>query len=178
MNNAKKTEDFLRYTGKKTCSFFFFNKNTVPPVALCLFFLSSVIENSSVPLTYSVSANRQYFLISVFAHLIFVSSPFRSAQAGLENVSTVYLSRGNVRMHLWYSLAPGSLVLYVCDFHHAMTSFIYLYVCPCVQCAGSVLRATLWDTRTSPWLLRLSRTGGRKYVILQTPPSLLAYKVQ
>lgn len=59
MNNAKKMEDFLRYTEKKHV-LSFFNKTTVLLVALCLFFLSFVIENSSVSLTYSVSTKRQY----------------------------------------------------------------------------------------------------------------------
>lgn len=61
-------------------------------------------------------------------------------------------------------------------FYFTMTS-LSVCVCPCVQCAGSELRAALWDKRTNTWLPRLSGTSGTKSVILQTPPSLRQYKV-
>lgn len=60
----------------------------------------------------------------------------------------------------------------------SLCSDLFICVCPCVQCAGSDLRAALWDKRTNPWPLRLSGTSGIKSVILQMPPSLRLYKVR
>lgn len=75
---------------------------------------------------------------------------------------------------LWYSSDSGSLIK-VCVWSCALQWPLYL--CVCVQCGGSALRAKSWERRADPWLLRRSGTTGIKSVISQMPPSLPPFKV-
>lgn len=101
-----------------------------------------------------------------------LTSVFRLVQAGSANVSTGPISRGVASVFL---IRP---VHWYCVCWSLCRTLTSLFVCPCVQCAGSALRAKSWDRRTNPWLLRRSGTSGIKSVISQMPPSLLAFKVR
>lgn len=159
MNNAKKTEDFLRYTEEKTHS-----PTVLPAVCVC-FFLSLK------------TAIGQYCTISACLLTLscFIAFQVGAGWIGKCEYCVFFLRRCLYASMIFIFISPW-FTSTVCAWF-SLCSDLFICVCPCVQCAGSVLRAALWDKRTNPWPLRLSGTSGTKSVTLQMPPSLQTHKV-
>lgn len=130
MNNAKKMEDCSRYPESFSLLF------PRPPsyycalctVALSFFFLLLSLRTKEDMFNFH---KQTFFLNLCNGSSGHVTSFFRLVQAGLVNVSIVYFSRGNCLYASVMFIIPWfTSTVFVCDFHHSMTSlFVFVHVC-------------------------------------------------